>query len=188
MEPKRLYRSRTERVLAGVCGGLAEYFNVDPLLIRVLFVILALVGGGGFLIYFILWIATQEDPGSYVAPKEGDPSSATYTQTPPSEPQQSYVAPKEGDPSSATYTQTPPSEPQQSYAPPKPGPVPPVRPRPRRRFRGLIGGLVLITLGVLFLIQEFVESADFGDLWPILLVVIGLGLLIIGIGERKHND
>lgn len=40
MEPKRLYKSRTNRVLCGVCGGLGEYFNIDPTIIRLLFVLL----------------------------------------------------------------------------------------------------------------------------------------------------
>ena len=40
MEPKRLYRSRSNRWLAGVCGGIAEYFNIDPLVIRLLFLLL----------------------------------------------------------------------------------------------------------------------------------------------------
>ena len=54
MEPKRLYRSRENRVLCGVCGGIAEYFNVDPVLIRlgmVLFICASV--GTGLLAYFI---------------------------------------------------------------------------------------------------------------------------------------
>jgi phage shock protein C len=53
---KRLYRSREERMLAGVCGGLGSYFAVDPTLVRVLFVLFGLVVGGGILAYLILWI------------------------------------------------------------------------------------------------------------------------------------
>lgn len=57
MEPSRkLYRSRKDRKLAGVAGGLAEYLNVDPTLIRVLFVILALFGGTGVVLYLAMWI------------------------------------------------------------------------------------------------------------------------------------
>jgi phage shock protein C len=44
---RKLYRSKTDRVLAGVCGGLAQYFNLDATLIRVLFVLLAVLGGSG---------------------------------------------------------------------------------------------------------------------------------------------
>ncbi len=53
---KRLYRSKTNRVLGGVCGGIGEYFNVDPVLIRVLWVIGFFTAGIGFLAYLIAWI------------------------------------------------------------------------------------------------------------------------------------
>ena len=55
-EIKRLYRSRDERMLGGVCGGLAEYLHTDPTLIRVLFVLFALAGGPGIIAYLIMWI------------------------------------------------------------------------------------------------------------------------------------
>ncbi len=51
METKRLYRSRTDKIIAGVCGGMAEYFDVDPVIMRVLFVLLAFFGGSGFILY-----------------------------------------------------------------------------------------------------------------------------------------
>ena len=163
MEPKRFYRSKTERVFAGVCGGLAEYFSIDPLLIRLLFVILALVGGGGVLIYIILWIVAQEKPGSYNHVQE----------TPIVEP-----------------PQPPPPEPPHIYENPQPTQPSPLSPpvyRHRRHHRGLIGGLVLITLGILFLIDEFVKTVNFGDLWPILLVVIGIGLLISSVSNKREQ-
>lgn len=54
---KRLYRSTTDKKIAGVCGGLGEYFNVDPLVFRVIFVLALLPGGvPGLLPYIILWI------------------------------------------------------------------------------------------------------------------------------------
>jgi phage shock protein C len=61
-QTRRLYRSRTNRKLAGVCGGLAQYFNTDATLIRVLFVVLALLGGPGLVIYLVLWIVVPEEP------------------------------------------------------------------------------------------------------------------------------
>ena len=59
---KRLYRSRTERWFAGVCGGLGTYFGIDPTLVRVLFVIFALTFGSGLLIYLILWLLIPNEP------------------------------------------------------------------------------------------------------------------------------
>jgi phage shock protein C len=55
-------RSRTDRKLAGVCGGLAQYVNTDATLIRVLFVVLALLGGPGLVIYLLMWILVPEEP------------------------------------------------------------------------------------------------------------------------------
>ncbi len=54
---EKLYRSKTNKVIGGVSGGLADYFNIDIVLVRVAFVLLALFGGGGVLIYIIMWIA-----------------------------------------------------------------------------------------------------------------------------------
>jgi phage shock protein C len=62
METKRLYRSRTDVMLGGVCGGLAKYLNVDPTIIRLVFVLLLFLGGGGFWIYLVLWIITPVEP------------------------------------------------------------------------------------------------------------------------------
>jgi phage shock protein C len=59
---KRLYRSRTERIIAGVCGGIGEYFEVDPTLIRLLWVIFVLLGGSGIIGYIIAWIIIPEEP------------------------------------------------------------------------------------------------------------------------------
>ena len=59
---KRLCRSRTNRTLAGVCGGIAEYLGWDPTLVRVAWIILTLLGGSGILIYLILWLVMPESP------------------------------------------------------------------------------------------------------------------------------
>ena len=59
---RKLYRSRSNRKLAGVCGGLAEYFTIDTTLVRVLFVVLAVMGGPGVLAYLLLWILVPEKP------------------------------------------------------------------------------------------------------------------------------
>ena len=60
MKPKRLYRSKKNRVLGGVCAGIGEYFNVDPVLIRLIWVIITLMGGAGILAYIIAWIIIPE--------------------------------------------------------------------------------------------------------------------------------
>jgi phage shock protein C len=65
---KRLYRSREERMISGVCGGIAEYFEMDPTVIRLIFVLLAMAGGPGLIAYIILAIIIPEKPVDYQAP------------------------------------------------------------------------------------------------------------------------
>jgi phage shock protein C len=64
MEPKRLLRSNTNRVIGGVCGGIGDYFTIDPVLARVIFVLTAIFGAG-FLVYIILWIMMPEAPRNF---------------------------------------------------------------------------------------------------------------------------
>jgi len=73
--PKRLMRSSTDKKIAGVCAGLADYFDMDPTIIRVLWLLLVICGGTGILAYFILWMVLPVAPGGVV------PTSATVTTT-----------------------------------------------------------------------------------------------------------
>lgn len=59
---KRLYRSRSNVIIAGVCGGLADYIGIDPLLVRVIFLLLLLAALGGFWLYIIFWIIMPVQP------------------------------------------------------------------------------------------------------------------------------
>ncbi len=60
--PARLYRSRDDRKIAGVCGGLGHYLNLDPTLVRIGFVALFLLGGSALLIYIVLLLFVPEEP------------------------------------------------------------------------------------------------------------------------------
>lgn len=62
MEPKKLYRSRSNRMFGGVCGGIAEYFNIDPTIVRILFVVFGFTGTG-LLAYIIAMLIIPEAPG-----------------------------------------------------------------------------------------------------------------------------
>jgi phage shock protein C len=63
---KRLYRSRTDKILGGVCSGIAKYFEVDPTIIRLVAVALIFAGGSGILAYIIAWIIVPEEPSGEV--------------------------------------------------------------------------------------------------------------------------
>jgi len=58
---KKLYRSKKDKKIAGVCGGIAEYFDVDPTLVRVFTVLTLLLGGAGVVAYIIAWIVIPEN-------------------------------------------------------------------------------------------------------------------------------
>lgn len=59
---RRIYRSRKESLIAGVCGGLGEYFDIDPVIIRLIFVLLIFAGGAGLIGYIIAWIIIPQAP------------------------------------------------------------------------------------------------------------------------------
>jgi phage shock protein C len=161
----RLYRSTTSRVFGGVAGGIADYFDVDPIIIRMLFVVIAFAGGGGALVYIILWIAIPPAP---IIPPVFNMGSGDTSSPPP--PPDSMNA---GDPASASYNAEP---------------VPPFYMKPERNSKGaLIGGLVLITLGSIFLADRFIPQVHFHDLWPVILVVVGAVLIITNFSDRGNQ-
>ncbi|HEX2103423.1 MAG TPA: PspC domain-containing protein [Solirubrobacteraceae bacterium] len=74
--PRRLYRSRDERMIGGVCGGLAEYFGIDPVIVRIIAVALVFAGGAGILAYLAAWLLVPE-----AADGTGEPGAAGRTAT-----------------------------------------------------------------------------------------------------------
>ena len=65
MSNKKLYKSSVNRMLCGVCGGIAEYFNIDPTLVRLIWVIFCTMGGSGFLAYLIAAVLMPCRPETY---------------------------------------------------------------------------------------------------------------------------
>ena len=62
METKKLYRSRNDKMLTGVCGGLGDFLGLDPTLVRLMFVLLAILGGHGVILYLIMCIIVPPAP------------------------------------------------------------------------------------------------------------------------------
>jgi phage shock protein PspC (stress-responsive transcriptional regulator) len=139
-------RSSTDRVIGGVCSGLAVYLKLDPVLVRLIFVLLAIFGGGGILAYIVLWIILPEEPYfiDYKA-NHGKPEAETETR-----------------------------ENTESDAKPEPEPVPQKRPGYGAQF---VGGVILIGLGVLFLLNSLIPRFNFGDFWPLILIIVGVAIL-----------
>ncbi len=151
---KKFYRSTTQRTIAGVAGGIAEHFNIDPVIVRIAFVLAALGGGSGILIYIVLWIVIPEAPVFNNTERDNTTNSTV-----------NHIQ-------STTNMETQ-SEPKKEK---------------RNYHSNLTGGLILITLGILFLIVRFVPNIDFGDLWPIILIVIGITILLRNVRKKKNDN
>jgi phage shock protein C len=191
----RLYRSRDERMVAGVAGGLAERFDVDPSVVRVLWVVLILLSGGLFLLIYIA-MALVVPEARYSAQSWTGPATAGGG---PAGPGPAWGTPSGG---SAAFSTDPGagSPPTADGSPPEPGSMPSGPPpdwsqsnwaddrRRRRRERGgggLIGGTILILLGGYFLIRMLVPELDLGAFWPVVLVAVGVALVIGSIRPRR---
>lgn len=74
---RKLYRSRTDSKIGGVCGGLGEFLGLDPTVVRLTFVLLALMGGHGILIYLIMWLVMPPAPETAVVAKPPTSPSTT---------------------------------------------------------------------------------------------------------------
>jgi phage shock protein C len=172
MNGHRLYRSERDRMLGGVAGGIADYFDLDPSLVRVAWAVLIIGSGGLFLLlYIVMWFVVPEAPPGYA----GAPWSAS---APATDATAAGPAPTSGEGANAT---PPPSAPMGS--PPPPGSDYWAARRAERRRRrsgegGILVGAVLIVIGIWFLAQQYLPWVRFADLWPLALILIGLVLLV----------
>jgi phage shock protein PspC (stress-responsive transcriptional regulator) len=185
MERTRLYRIVNGRVIGGVAGGIAEYFNIDPTIVRILFVLLTIFGGGGVLIYLVMWIAVPEKYSIY-------PPFTNFNRT-ESSGTTDYKTSGSGsfDNTSGSTGSTGRGETYTGYTP---GSVPPkmktdTPPVPNSGLDGsLIAGIILIIMGGFFLVERFVPAINFSDFWPLLIIVIGLFLIFKGFPMIKKES
>ncbi len=137
---KPLRRSQNNKKIAGVCGGIAEKLEVDPVMVRVVFVLMFLFGGGGLLAYLILWFILPEEPWI-----------------------QASAVPAEGVEREAEVTDN------QFEA------EPPVVERNSKKSFQL--GLILIIAGLFFLAAAFIPGIEPYDIWPVVLIAVGVYLI-----------
>ncbi|MBK6345638.1 MAG: PspC domain-containing protein [Bacteroidales bacterium] len=167
MADTRLHRSVNGRVIGGVAGGLADFFGMDPTIVRLIFVLLAVFGGGGVLLYIILWIVLPE--------RNNYNAFNTYTPPPSSAPPAGGSDSGIGETFEGFGKQNPDFKAGPDIA-------------TKRKFEGsLIGGVILILIGVFFLAERFIPQIRFGDFWPLLLVVVGLVLIFNSLPSRKKD-
>jgi phage shock protein PspC (stress-responsive transcriptional regulator) len=163
---RRLYRSVRDRRIGGVAAGTAEYFDIDPSIARVLWVLLAIFTGGAFLIaYLVMWAIVPEEPW--------DPDTIVGTASVPGPgiSADSAGAAAAGSPAAGT-----------SVPPPSWTPSSASSSGPSGR---VILGAILILIGGWALAREFIPGFNWGLLWPIGLVVIGVIILLAAV--RRPN-
>jgi len=156
----RLYRSRHERMISGVAGGLAERLDVDPSIVRVIWVLLVLPTGFlALLAYVVMAIVVPEEP----------PVGASLAET-------AAATPAAGEAAGEA-----PTAPAWSDARAQRRAEREARRAARRAEGGngavVLGG-ILVVVGALFLARQFLPELDFDLLWPVALMVIGVALVL----------
>jgi phage shock protein C len=176
---KKLYRDEYHKVLGGVCSGLAEYFEMDVTVIRLLFAFTVIIMGVGIIPYIVLWIVLPKK--GYIYNNYNNPT-VDYT-VPPQQPgAQPYADQKAGNPFGGNpYGGNP-----YNGNPFGAGPASNMPPQ-KRSNAGVIVGLVLIIIGAAILIDNYdlIPDFDFERLWPGILVIVG-GALIVS-GQKRHD-
>jgi phage shock protein C len=161
----RLYRSRHDRMIAGVAGGLAEMWDADPALIRIIWALLVIFTGGiALLVYIVMAIVVPEAD-------EGVPTSAAAPAGPSDAPL----------PAGSGWATPPPSSVDSRAA----------RRAARAERGGISGGMILggflVLLGVFFLVREYLPNIDFDWFWPLILVALGVALLASSLGRGPRS-
>jgi phage shock protein C len=158
---RRLYRSVVDRRIGGVAAGTATYFDIDPSISRVLWLLLAFFSGGLFVIvYLVMWAVVPEEP--YPAAGSSPPASASPSL-------EASVDEPAAEGSTAPGASAPPAAGAGS--------------RPDGR---LVLGAILILIGVWFLADRFLPWLDWDLVWPVGLVVIGI--LILATALRRSSS
>lgn len=164
MAERRLYRSRTDRVIWGVCGGLAKYLNMDPAIIRVIAILVALANGIGVVAYIIMTIAI---------PVEGSEPKGIEETSRENVEEMKQTTTELGREMHSTL----------SEAGNKTEELNKTRQQTRR-----FAGIAIIAIGLLILAANFTPFwwASWGRLWPLLIVIAGL-LLIFHSRRKNHG-
>ncbi len=147
-----LFRNESDKMIAGVASGIAAYANIDVTLVRIIFILMVLFGGGGLIVYIIMWIVLPLDNKPLFRNLNYDDMEEKKnpgSEQPFQNPQQDQRFTKKDDGS-------------------------------------LIAGLILISLGIIFLVIRYFPRIDFGDLWPVILIVIGVVLLRNAFVSKKQ--
>ena len=163
----RLYRSRDDRMLFGVAGGMAEWMDLDPAIVRLVWALLILAGGIGLLLYIVAAIVIPEAPWTMgPAPGSAADTGAAGAET------AGATAVTAGSTEQARW------EARQAR-------------RAARRGSGNAGmvfGLILVALGAWFLLDRYIPSLDLSWFMPGALIVVGLVLVVGALGRSGRTE
>jgi phage shock protein C len=181
---KKLYRDEYHKVLGGVCSGLADYFDMDVTVVRLLFAFTFFIMGVGLGTYIILWI---------VLPKKGYPFNTYNNPTvdytvPPQQPGDQFTTPP--PPQNNPFNNNPFANSPYQNNPFANNPMRNV-PLKQKSNAGIIVGVVLIIIGAAVLIDNYdlFPDFDFERVWPAILVLVGGALIVSGQKRRDwHNQ
>ncbi|MCR4418024.1 MAG: PspC domain-containing protein [Ignavibacteria bacterium] len=141
---KKLYRSRQNKIIGGVCGGIGKYFDIDPVLIRLLFVLITLFNGAGLILYIILLIILPLEPFN---PDEFEIKD--FTEIPDEK-----------------LANTPSDF------------------NDRKEKTKKIFGIILLIIGTLLFLENFINILDFEIIAPLIMILIGLYLIYDSIKKQ----
>jgi len=195
---RRLYRSPSDRVLAGVAGGMAETYDMDPAVVRIAWALLILLSGGLLLIlYIVIALVVPLRPegelaysafmgGPHTPTQAADPGALGSSGGPgaPGAPGSSGVP---GAPGPAW----PAGAPGAPYQPPPGGPTGTWRSRAANDHRAnegagpIVLGAILILVGGYFLLRQFIPALNPALFWPVLVIIGGVLLIALAVGRRK---
>ena len=172
----RLFRSPDDRIIAGVAGGMAETYDLDPALVRVGWALLILVTGGVFLLLYIIMIFVIP-----LRPPEMSLWGPGGAPPPPLGPDgQSGPAAPAGPDAAATAGFT------------AAGAAPTLQPYYYRRHHehrdgagALVFGVILIALGAFFLVRQFIPAIDFSLFWPVIVIFGGVLLIVVAFSRPR---
>jgi phage shock protein PspC (stress-responsive transcriptional regulator) len=151
---KKLYRSRNDRMIAGVCGGLADYFDVDSSLIRLAVLFIFLFQGVGLIAYIIAWLVMSEEPvkNEYKMPDD------YYIENTKEEKQEDFTSTSEQESEEEYY---------QKYQ----------KNNKSDSNRRKLFAFIMIIVGSIFLIDIWIPELYWEKYWPLILIAAGLLLL-----------
>ncbi len=154
---KKLYRSRKDYMIAGVCGGIAEYFEVDSTLVRLLTVLVVLLGGAGIVAYLIAWVIIPKNPEQV--------SDDAFNQR-----EQFKDKVKKGAEEVIEEVKEHFESEGHSHI--------------SGKNERLLVGIIIIVIGVIFLLNSFFPWIAIGRLWPLLLIAAGIVFIIQAYRKR----